>query len=105
MNRDKINEVIDKTAKETGTDATKVKKIVDNLFCFLRNSMAKLEFKQYYIPKFGNFEIIAKRYTKYLEKHNILGTSETEEDKQPKKRNLKANSYVKDNKNNDTTTN
>lgn len=58
----KIKDIIAETAKELGITEFKTTKVVENLFNFMRNSMTKLEHEEYYIPKFGKFNIIKKRY-------------------------------------------
>ena len=94
---DKIKEIIAKTATETDTDKVKVTKVVENLFCFLRNSMSELKAKKFYIPKFGHFDIIKKRYEKL---HPIKEDTDEIEIVTPKKRNLKAKNYTKTNNDN-----
>lgn len=64
----KIEQIIAETAKELGVPESRVTKVVENTFNYLRNSMGRIENKEYYIPKFGKFRIIQKRYDKMVEK-------------------------------------
>ena len=63
-----IKEIISEISKEMGIKEFKATKVVENLFNYLKNSMTKLEFEEYYIPKFGKFQIIKKRYENRKEK-------------------------------------
>lgn len=67
----KIKDVISQTAKELGITEFKTTKVVENIFGFLRNSMTKIEFLEYYVPKFGTFAVIEKRYETYKEKRKL----------------------------------
>lgn len=63
----RVNDIIADVAEELGITEFKVTKVVENTFNYLRNSMTKLECEEYYIPKFGKFNILQKRYEKHLE--------------------------------------
>ena len=64
----KIKEIIAELAKEEGITEFKATKVVENVFNYMKNSMGKLESKEYYIQKFGKFNIIEKRYDKIINK-------------------------------------
>ena len=64
---DKIKDIISEVAKELGVTEFKTTKVVENMFNYLKNSMTKIEKEEYYIPKFGKFSIIEKRYEKVKE--------------------------------------
>ena len=61
----KIKDIIKEVASELEITEFKTTKVVENIFNYLKNSMTKLEYEEYYIPKFGKFNIIKKRYEKY----------------------------------------
>ena len=64
---DKIKDIISAVAKELGVTEFKTTKVVENMFNYMKNSMTRIEKEEYYIPKFGKFSIIEKRYTKVKE--------------------------------------
>jgi nucleoid DNA-binding protein len=64
---DKIKDVISAVSKELDVTEFKTTKVVENIFNYLKNSMTKIEREEYYIPKFGKFSIIEKRYEKVKE--------------------------------------
>ena len=63
----RVSDIVKEVAAELGVTEFKVTKVVENTFNYLRNSMTKLECAEYYIPKFGKFNIIQKRYEKHIE--------------------------------------
>lgn len=63
----RVSDIVKEVAAELGVTEFKVTKVVENTFNYLRNSMTKLECAEYYIPKFGKFNIIPKRYEKHIE--------------------------------------
>jgi nucleoid DNA-binding protein len=64
---DKIKDIISAVAKELGVTEFKTTKVVENMFNYMKNSMTKIEKEEYYIPKFGKFSIIEKRFAKVKE--------------------------------------
>lgn len=64
---DKIKDIISAVAKELGVTEFKTTKVVENMFNYMKNSMTRIEKEEYYIPKFGKFTIIEKRYDKVKE--------------------------------------
>lgn len=93
----KIEIVIKQIAKELEITEFKTRKITENIFNYLKNSMSKFESAEYYIPKFGKFNIIPKRYEKYTEK--------VKENKLLAKKSKIANNNANSETNNDNLTN
>jgi len=75
----RIKDIISKVAKELEITEFKTTKVVENVFNYLKNSMTKVESEEYYIPKFGKFQIIKKRVEKYKKnKENNSKTNKTD---------------------------
>ena len=85
----KIKDIITKISKELGVTEFKSTKVVENLFNYLKNSMTKMEFEEYYIQKFGKFQIIKKRYDKFKQnkQNNSKITNKTNENDKSEKQN------------------